>query len=268
MEVKKATICEDTLYIIKEYYHLNTNPLFSLLAADCVWLSIGNLLVSGAEAIKAQFTNGYIMPAFDLKDADFRQIDTGSKNQLIVLGEYTLYPSEQTEIICSVRQRLTFCYRLQDNRYQLFHMHVSNEYSELVDDEIFPLQVTKQTYQYVQSLLKESANSSNRRLAIKENGSLSSINTGMIQYIQALERESILHMVNEKRQVQVAIKELQNELPAHFYRLHRSFFVNCDYVAKIERYQLTLITKEVLPIPKMRFMQIRNEITEIIQRKR
>ena len=64
------------------------------------------------------------------------------------------------------------------------------------------------------------------------------------------------------------IKELEAELPSCFYRLHRSYFVNCNYVAKIERYKLTLITGEELPIPKMRYMQIRNDITEMIQRKR
>ena len=47
MKVKRETICEDTLYIIREYYKLNTEPLFSVLAKDCVWLSIGNLLAFG-----------------------------------------------------------------------------------------------------------------------------------------------------------------------------------------------------------------------------
>ena len=71
-------------------------------------------------------------------------------------------------------------------------MHVSNEYTELVGDEIFPVQVSRQTYQYVQRLLKESGKKDNRRLAVKENGSVSFIEMSMIQCIQALERESIL----------------------------------------------------------------------------
>ena len=54
-------------------------------------------------------------------------------------------------------------------------MHVSNEYNELVGDEIFPVQVSRQTYQYVQRLLRESGKSNNRRLAVKENGSVSFI---------------------------------------------------------------------------------------------
>jgi len=129
---------------------------FSVLADDCVWLSIGNLLVSGAEAIKAQFKNGFIMPPFELEEPSFRQIETGSGGQLMVLGEYTLYASEQAKIICTVKQRGTFCYRQENEGYRLYHMHVSNEYNELVGDEIFPVQVSRQTYQYVQRLLRES----------------------------------------------------------------------------------------------------------------
>ena len=205
MEVKKETVCEDTLYIIREYYHLNTGPLFDVLASDCVWLGIGNLLVSGAEAIKAQFQNGFIMPPFELEESSFRQIETGSEDQLMVLGGYTLYASGQADMICTAKQRLTFCYRKETGGYRLYHMHVSNEYSELVGEEVFPVQVTKQTYRYVQRLLKESGENNNRRLAVKTNGSLCFVDTGMIQYIQALERESILYLVNEHRQVQASI---------------------------------------------------------------
>lgn len=58
IKVKRETICEDTLYIIREYYKLNIDPFLSVLSKDCVWLSIGNLLAFGAEAVKAQFKGG------------------------------------------------------------------------------------------------------------------------------------------------------------------------------------------------------------------
>lgn len=98
MEIKKETVCEDTLHIIKEYYHLNPQPLFSILAEDCVWLSIGNLTVSSAAAIKAQFKDGFLMPSFDIADPIFREIKTHSEDHLIVLGEYTLNAAEQSNI--------------------------------------------------------------------------------------------------------------------------------------------------------------------------
>lgn len=268
IDIKRESVCQDTLYIIEEYYHLNLEPLLSVLANDCVWLSIGNLLISGAKAIRANFGPDFNMPPFEVEEPNFRLIETGTEEQLMVLGEYILYASEETEIICTTKQRLTFCYRLETDGYRLYHMHVSNEYSELVGDEVFPFQITKQTYQYVQNLLKERGRNNNCRLAVKENGSICFIDAGMIQYIQALERESIISLVNEKRQVQTSIKELEKELPSHFYRLHRSYFVNCDYIVKVERYKLTLITGEELPIPKMRYMEIREDIKKIIENKK
>ncbi len=55
MELKQETICENTLEIIQKYYRLNTEPLFSVLADDCVWMGTGNVLASGAAAIRGFF---------------------------------------------------------------------------------------------------------------------------------------------------------------------------------------------------------------------
>ena len=167
MEIRKETVCEDTLNVIRQYYRPNTEPLFSVLSADCVWLSIGNLLVSGAEAIRMQFQNGFLMPRFELEEPSFRRIETGNREQLMVLGEYTLCASEEADMICTARQRLTFCYREEADGYRLYHMHVSNEYSELVGKEVFPVQIAKQTYRYVQRLLKKSGKSGDKKLAVK-----------------------------------------------------------------------------------------------------
>lgn len=144
-------------------------------------------------------------------------------------------------------------------------MHVSNEYNELVDDEIFPVQVSRQTYLYVQNLLRERGRYNHYRLTVKDNGAITYVDTDRIQYVQALGRECILHLVNEKRQVQTSIKELAAELPSSFCRIHRSYFVNCNFVAKVERYKLTLVQGEELPIPKMRYMEVRDELAEMIR---
>lgn len=72
MELKRETICENTLEFVQEYYHLNTEPLFSILADDCVWMGTGNVLASGAAAIRGFFKDGFIMPPYHLAEPDFR----------------------------------------------------------------------------------------------------------------------------------------------------------------------------------------------------
>ena len=267
MELKRETICENTLEFIQEYYRLNTGPLFSVLSDDCVWLGPGNLLVHGREAIRALFQDGFVMPAFDVVEPDFRLVDTGCAEQLTVLGQYTCYPVENAQLISAARQRATFCYRLEEDNWRLYHMHVSNEWNELVGDEVFPVQISTQTYRYVQKLLEENRSKASPTLTIKTDIANQFVDTGAVLYIQATDRTCILHMLHEWKQVSKPLKDLQTQLPPNFYRLHRSFCVNSDYVTEIKRYTVTLVTGEELPIPKMRYTQVREELTALIEKK-
>lgn len=267
MILKRETICENTMEMVKEYYQLNTEPLFSVLADDCVWLGPGNVLATGAAAMKGFFKNGFFMPPFCLEEPDFRVIETGCEGQLIVLGQYTLYSDRNAQMISAGKQRATFCYRQEKGEWRLYHMHISNEWNELVGDEVFPVQISTQTYHYVRKLLAESVRRQSSMLVIKTDLANQFVDTNTIIYIQAMDRDCILHMLNEKRQIPQSLKKLQEQLPPNFYRVHRSFFVNSNYVTKIECYAVTLVTGEVLPIPKMRYTQIREELTALIEKR-
>lgn len=266
MELNRETLCEYTLKLIREYYRLNAKPLLSVLSDDCVWLGPGNLFASGAAAIKELFKDGFIMSAFRLEEPDFRFIEPGYADQLIILGQYTLYPEKNSPFISAAKQRATFCYRQEKGGWRIYHMHVSNEWSELIGSEIFPIQTSTQTYRYVKKLLTENKNKIFPMLIIKTDTANQFINTDRIVYLQATDRNCILHMLNEQRPIPQTLKDLQRQLPQNFYRIHRSFCVNSDYVVKIKRYGVTLTTGETLPIPKMRYTQVREELTALIEK--
>lgn len=268
MELSQETILEDTLEIIRQYYRLNPQPLFSVLSEDCVWMGTGNVLASGVEAIKSFFESGFIMPPYRLTEPDFRLVDTGCETQLLVIGQYILHSDQETRVISAVKQRITFCYRLEKKGWQLYHMNVSNEWNELVEKEVFPVQISVRTYQYVRELLAKGTRGGSRSLVIKTGLSNQFVDTSTLLYIEATDADCILHALGERRQVSRSMKELQEQLPPNFYRLHRSYCVNSDYVEKIERYTVTLITGETLPIPKARYMQVREELTDLIEKRK
>ena len=116
-------------------------------------------------------------------------------------------------------------------------------------------------------LLAESANKKSKKLFIKTDMANQFVDTNTVVYIQATDRDCIIHTLNERKQVSRPLKDLQNQLPPNFYRIHRSFCVNSDYVAKIERYTVTMVTGQTLPIPKMRYTQIRDELTDLIKQR-
>ena len=111
MELNAENIANLTQYLIREYYKLNTEPLFSVLAEDCVWLGPGNLLVFGAKEIKTQFKNGFIMPAFKMVNPHFYILETGSESHMVVLGEYLLFSDENAPPVPQHALRHPFCPR-------------------------------------------------------------------------------------------------------------------------------------------------------------
>lgn len=266
MELKRETICENTLEFLREYYRLNAEPLFSVLADDCVWIGTGNVLVSGAMAIRGLFKDGFIMPPCQLEEPDFRVVDTGCEEQLIVLGQYALYSDKDAEFISAVKQRATFCYRQEKGGWYLYHMHISNEWNELVGDEVFPVQISTRTYHYVRKLIEENVCRKSPMLIVKTDKANQFIDTNKVIYIETIDRNCIFHMLNEKKQISRPLKDLQKQLPPNFYRIHRSFCINTDYVTKIERYAVTLVTGQTLPVPKMRYARIREELTALIEK--
>lgn len=52
----------------------------------------------------------------------------------------------------------------------------------------------------------------------------------------------------------------ESQLPGTFVRTHRSYLVNVEHVASIERCRITLTDGTKLPIPKQRFDQVRCEL--------
>lgn len=274
MQLKRETICENTLELIQEYYHLNTEPLFSVLADDCVWMGMGNVLASGAASIRAirEFVeDGFLMPPFHLEKPDFQLVETGCGTQMLVLGQYVLYSDRDARMIGAVKQRATFCYRKEESKWRLYHMHISNVWNEQVRGDIFPARISTRPRSYVRKMSAESVSRKSWMVVTRAGLANQIVDSNMVTYIQAVNGDCIFHMLNKRREISwgrgCALKDLQERLPANFYRIHRSFYVNSDYVMKIRRYAVTLVTGEELPVPKMRYTQIREELTTLIEKR-
>lgn len=267
MDKSLDNIAGFTRYLLCEYYRLNAKPLFSVLSDDAMWIGPGNLFVFGAAAIKSYFKNGWIMPPMTMQDEEFYSLG-GSDKLRTVVGQYVLTSDHSSEMVCAERQRITFQYRVEKDRVSLCHMHVSNEWSALEGDEIFPVKMSTQTYQYVQMLLSESGRHGERtKVVLRTESTTLFIDPDMVMYVEAIGASSIIHYIDKGITVKKILGELVPLFPEYFYRAHRSFLVNCNYISEIERYSLTLITGEKIPVPEKRYTSVRDDITAIMERK-
>lgn len=268
MELTLENAVGYTEYMIREYYHLNTKPFFSALDADVMWIGPGNLFVFGEAAVKSYFKDGFVMPCIELEDTEFCPLQAG-QDSCIVIGRYTAYSAGDAEKIAAANQRLTVHYR-QTGKNKLVkatHIHVSNEWSELVEDEVFPVKVSMQTYRYVQNLVAKSGiKKYHKKIELRNDAILQYIDPDMVVYAEAIGKHTVVHFMDKIMTIKQMIGDIAPLFPESFCRPHRGYLINCGCISSVERYTITMVTGMAIPIPEKRYSEVRDEIAAIMQR--
>lgn len=268
MELTMENTVEYTEYMLREYYHLNTEPMFSVLDRNVMWIGPGSEFAFGRAEVKNYFKDGFVMPPMDLEDAEFFSIKDG-RNTRIVVGRYIGRSAPDAEQILAGSQRVTMHYSQsgKDKPVRLIHMHVSNQWNELVEDEVFPVKVSVQTYRYVQQMLAEArGRRPYGRIELITNGTAHYVDSGTVVYLEAVGKYTVIHFTGKCITVRKSIGEVAPCFPENFYRAHRGYLINCDYVDSIGRYAIILITGMIIPIPEKRYTQVRREMMDLMRK--
>lgn len=68
-----------------------------------------------------------------------------------------------------------------------------------------------------------------------------------------------IHTINEDYTINSSMSKLENELSKYnFYRCHKSFMVNIDFIKNIKQYIAILDNKEEVPISRYRFKETKS----------
>lgn len=258
MEMDKHTIIELTNTVLRKYYQGQFEPLFSILAKDCTWTSVGHQTVRGKQEIEMYLNNHLIMPLYEMKDIHFEVQISENKSHIVVIGEYTLHIAKETNGTNEMKQVITFCYRRKKDGYEVYHMHVSSVLSEF-------LLFNQMQTQYAKRLMAQTSGQYGQKVMLHFDGATQFINPNTVLYVEATDKTCVLHMLDCKRKVNKGIRQIEEVFPSYFCRTHRSYLVNIHYIEKVERYQLTLIQNLILPIPEKKYMEIKEKIQNIFQ---
>ncbi|HFL2515607.1 TPA: LytR/AlgR family response regulator transcription factor [Clostridioides difficile] len=268
MKLVMENVVEYTEYMLREYYHLNIDPFFSVLDTDIMWIGPGNLFVFGEMAVKSYFKDGFIMPYIEIEDIELYQLKR-EKDSCIVVGRFYCHTKQDADKVVAANQRVTIHFRQynENKSVKITHMHVSNEWNELVDDEVFPFKVSVQTYRYVQKLVTESiAKKCSTKIELRNNSGLQYIDPDMVVYAEAIGKYTVVHFVDKIVTIKQLIGEIELLFPEIFCRPHRGYLVNCKFIAYVKRYRITMITGAIIPIPEKRYFKVREEIATIMQK--
>lgn len=139
------------------YCDNNIDALVARFDEDIIWQGAAEQeYASGREAVAGFFRQFEgMVPRCLLSSESYQAIEL-VPDVYLCSGRVWIETDPATRISLRVHQRVTMIFRRREGQLLCCHIHISNPYEEMVEDEIgFPLKMARQSYQYLQEQIEE-----------------------------------------------------------------------------------------------------------------
>lgn len=245
--------------VIREHYARNLDFVLQYIADDISWIGP---LASQYTVGKAVFTE-MLTPEQDtpiVVSEDEYYIAASGEEFCTVVGTYVATTNSDSGLLLMVRQRVTLQWIWRDARPQIIHIHLSNPWEHVEENETFPYQAARRAYEYIKQLHAAEEQKIFRFRTVDNETAF--VELDEIVYIEAASTHCVLHLTEGRVTVKSKISELAAQLPQQFCRIHRSYLVNVNYVVKTSRYELVLCDNIVLPVPEKKYQAVKQKILQ------
>ena len=197
-----------------------------------------------------------------VKEIGYDSADAGfNGNTCAVIGRYLVTTDDENDYFLQVQQRCTFIWEIQKGSPKIIHIHVSNPIGELkiAKGERFVNTVGYMANHYLQENFKRRF--SGKQITVTDSrGALRLIYLPEIMYVRAQRNDLILVLATEEVQVKMKISEFMQLADQKFLQVHRSYAVNTDYMALLERYEISMKNGDRIPVPVKKYNEVRDEM--------
>ena len=124
----------------------------------------------------------------------------------------------------------------------------------------------KKIKKHIISCIEELTKNKESYIAVNEKNNTCKVKISEITYIEIQKREMTIHTINEDYTINSSMSKLENELSKYnFYRCHKSFMVNIDFIKNIKQYIAILDNKEEVPISRYRFKETKSRFLSYLR---
>lgn len=250
---------------IHAFYSHDEKPLLALMATDCLIISETGAIYHGTVEAQKAIAKRHSTPLLSMRESEFRFMnpDADRGDGAVLAGTYRLYSSPTDPLLFSVTQWVSAYFMRTQEGWKAHLLHFSNEDEQKVQQDLFPIETSRATYDYVRRILQagRKAGVLPSRIVAKDGAQTHYLDPDGILYIRAQSKHCLIHGIHGERTANVLLGKLEEQLPGTFIRIHRSYLVNVSHIRSIVRNRIELADGTTLPIPKQRYEQIRREIS-------
>lgn len=155
------TMCRETEALAKKILHsyfceADVEFFISTFSPEIVWMGAGRRMkAEGREAVAAVFRagKGELAPC-EMSDEAYVTREL-AKGLYLCQGDSFIEPKQGTGLYFQSHQRATFIFRLEEGSLRTVHIHNSISTSDVLDEELFPVKMARDTYEKMQADLSE-----------------------------------------------------------------------------------------------------------------
>ncbi len=108
----------------------------------------------------------------------------------------------------------------------------------------------------------ESQREAKRRIIVRQGTKTRIVNIEDVIYIESLGRKAVLHLKGETIEYYEKISSLEEQLYPVFFRVHRAYLVNLDYVESYTKREVLLKNAESVLISKYRIREFQKVLAK------
>lgn len=113
---------------------------------------------------------------------------------------------------------------------------------------------------HILSCIDEVINKRDKFVLVENKNETYKINIEDITYIEIQRKDMTIHTENKIYETKITMDKIEKELKNHnFYRCHKSFLVNINYVENIKQYVAILDNKEEILVSRHRFKDFKHK---------
>lgn len=259
---KKKINLEEIIALTKELFHAhfegNLDKWFSYLCKESVYIGTGEPLLFGGDAIREHFKD-FSGKQADIISEEYYPISL-SDQAANVVGQIIVKSADNKFRIIT---HFTVGYRLIGDELKVVHQHNSYEFMQSNESELHgTVQLDINTTQFVRRLLLDIPSVS--RISIKSGTQTVFVNPHTILYVQSQRKRTDIVCIDKVISCNSTISEIKDIVPDFFYPIHRCYLVNTLYITAVRRFEAELISGISIPIPKLTYMQAKQDLQNII----
>lgn len=149
----RERVMELTSQMMHKYYCENdVEHVISMMDDDILWLGAGEREWAVGKASVAGVFRTFAgqVPKCKISEEQYHVLQLASQAWLCS-GRMWIATDESTQISLRVHQRITTVFRWIEGRLCCCHIHISNPYEEMAEEDLgFPSKMAQQSYQYLQ----------------------------------------------------------------------------------------------------------------------